>query len=447
MKSFFINIITFIITTVALLVVSTNTYADEITDFTKIDIHLTVQTTSDKLDKNLSYQLKSAEGRVFYLTLTYRYELGKSYTNVLTTTVLYSDYKFTLNSQEVVNTCNGPNGLRYFWYADGSLVGNKRGQKVVASNTQYYVDVNEYNPNIYDNASVNQTIDSIVMNFLQSGKMDSKIIDLSKNQFDESGNIVPVTEVYDLEVPQNFRVKQKSLVDLGIVEMGKDDTFYLSWEQSENIDNNGWVTEIYFKDKGYAKKEWYSLKKYKYECKWSFYNSVPNYKNKAKFNIENVNNLEEIKEIVGFKPYSTSTTKLDFMIRNKWVDEVNGITHYSNYVYLDNSNGSGSSGSSMDFNGYEVDGKEFDKGNFDDENINNNRVTDSDSYDGSNVSGNTSSNDVTSAISILKSITNDIKEFPAFFSNFFSFIPDHFVYALSALIVATIGIAFLKAVL
>lgn len=214
MKSFFINIITFIITTVALLVVSTNTYADEITDFTKIDIHLTVQTTSDKLDKNLSYQLKSAEGRVFYLTLTYRYELGKSYTNVLTTTVLYSDYKFTLNSQEVVNTCNGPNGLRYFWYADGSLVGNKRGQKVVASNTQYYVDVNEYNPNIYDNASVNQTIDSIVMNFLQSGKMDSKIIDLSKNQFDESGNIVPVTEVYDLEVPQNFRVKQKSLVDI-----------------------------------------------------------------------------------------------------------------------------------------------------------------------------------------------------------------------------------------
>lgn len=272
--------------------------------------------------------------------------------------------------------------------------------------------------------------------------------DLLNMSVDGMGNLTEASNVvYDLEVPLNFRVKQKSLVDLGIVELGKDDTFYLTWEQSDNINNNGWTTEIYFKEKGWAKKEWYSKKKYEYECNWSFYKQVDNYKGKASFNVENVNNLDEIKKLVGFKPYLTSATKLDFMIRNKWIDETNGITHYSNYVYLDNSNGSGSAGSSMDYNGYEINGEEFDKGNFEDENISNNRVTDSDAYDGSNVSGNTESNDVTSSISILKSICNDIKEFPAFFSNFMSFVPQHFVYALSALIIATIAIAFIKAVL
>lgn len=307
------------------------------------------------------------------------------------------------------------------------------------SNIAYYVT--------FDNVS---TFYNDILNYLrhyaETGEFSQATIDINSGNWEDgepSKNIL-----YDLEVPLNFKIKQKSLVDLGIFEMGKDSTFYLYWEQSDNLNTNGWKTEIYFKEKGKAKKHWYSLNWTKYECKWHFFSDTDNYKNKFTFNVEKITQTdEEIKEQVGFKPYETSVTKLDFMIRNKYYDESTGIMHYSNYVYLDNSNGSGSSGSSMDFNGYEIDGKEFDKGNFEDENITNNRVTDSDSYNGSNVSGNTSSNDVTSAISILKSISNDIKEFPAFFSNFFSFIPDHFVYALSALIVATIGIAFLKAVL
>lgn len=322
-----------------------------------------------------------------------------------------------------------PSGINYN--------GNTKVKKT--SNIAYYVT--------FDNLSTyNTDMMNYLRNYASTGEFSQATIDIKNGNWEDgepSKNIL-----YDLEVPLNFKIKQKSLVDLGILEMGKDSTFYLYWEQSDNLNTNGWKTEIYFKEKGKAKKHWYSLQWTKYECKWHFFSDTDNYKNKFTFNVEKITQTdEEIKEQVGFKPYETSVTKLDFMIRNKYYDESTGIMHYSNYVYLDNSNGSGSSGSSMDFKGYEIDGKEFDKGNFDDDHITNNRVTDSDSYNGSNVSGNTSSNDVTSAISILKSISNDIKEFPAFFSNFFSFIPDHFVYALSALIVATIGIAFLKAVL
>lgn len=349
------------------------------------------------------------------------------------------------NGNDMVLDNDGRNNTGDNFYSFNNVInssainynGNTKVKKT--SNISYYVTFNNVST-FYDD------VRSYLTHYAQTGEFSQATIDINSGNWEDgepSKNIL-----YDLEVPLNFKIKQKSLVDLGIFEMGKDSTFYLYWEQSDNLNTNGWKTEIYFKEKGKAKKHWYSLNWTKYECKWHFFSDTDNYKNKFTFNVEKITQTDdEIKEQVGFKPYETSVTKLDFMIRNKYYDESTGIMHYSNYVYLDNSNGSGSSGSSMDYNGYEINGEEVDKSDLDDGNISNNRVTDSDSYNGSNVSGDTSSNDVTSAISILKSISNDIKEFPSFFSNFFSFIPDHFVYALSALIVATIAIAFIKAVL
>ena len=455
MKSYIVNLIVFVITTVALLYISIDVYADEIStsdikgpsirieDEGSISKDNPTGRRSDTLDisayGNTSFSSNSEIKVTNFLFSCDWTEDSKNYR------IFHVVSLISAKGNDLVIDNNGINNSGEKFFAFTHVINpsgiNYHGQTKVCqtSDINYYVKFKNV-------SSFQDDYLNYLRHYAETGEFSEATIDIKNGNWEDgepSKNIL-----YDLEVPLNFKIKQKSLVDLGIFEMGKDSTFYLYWEQSDNLNTNGWKTEIYFKEKGKAKKHWYSLNWTKYECKWHFFSDTDNYKNKFTFNVEKITQTDdEIKEQVGFKPYETSVTKLDFMIRNKYYDESTGIMHYSNYVYLDNSNGSGSSGSSMDYNGYEINGEGVDKSDLDDGNISNNRVTDSDSYNGSNVSGDTSSNDVTSAISILKSISNDIKEFPSFFSNFFSFIPDHFVYALSALIVATIAIAFIKAVL
>lgn len=455
MKSYIVNLIVFVITTVALLYISIDVYADEISTSDIKGPSIRIEDESMITNDNPTGRVSSTLDISFYGYTSFKSNSEIKVTNFLFS-CKYSDggknylifhtvSLISAQGNDLVVDNNGRNGSGENFYMFQNVINpsgiNYTGKTKVChtSDIAYYVKFNNV-------STFQDDILKYIRHYAETGEFSEATIDIKNGNWEDgepSKNIL-----YDLEVPLNFKIKQKSLVDLGIFEMGKDSTFYLYWEQSDNLNTNGWKTEIYFKEKGKAKKHWYSLNWTKYECKWHFFSDTDNYKNKFTFNVEKITQTDdEIKEQVGFKPYETSVTKLDFMIRNKYYDESTGIMHYSNYVYLDNSNGSGSSGSSMDYNGYEINGEEVDKSDLDDGNISNNRVTDSDSYNGSNVSGDTSSNDVTSAISILKSISNDIKEFPSFFSNFFSFIPDHFVYALSALIVATIAIAFIKAVL
>ena len=455
MKSYIVNLIVFVITTVALLYISIDVYADEISTSDIKGPSIRIEDESMITNDNPTGRVSSTLDISFYGYTSFKSNSEIKVTNFLFS-CKYSDggknylifhtvSLISAQGNDLVVDNNGSNGSGENFYMFQNVINpsgiNYTGKTKVChtSDIAYYVKFNNV-------STFQDDILKYIRHYAETGEFSEATIDIKNGNWEDgepSKNIL-----YDLEVPLNFKIKQKSLVDLGIFEMGKDSTFYLYWEQSDNLNTNGWKTEIYFKEKGKAKKHWYSLNWTKYECKWHFFSDTDNYKNKFTFNVEKITQTDdEIKEQVGFKPYETSVTKLDFMIRNKYYDESTGIMHYSNYVYLDNANGSGSSGSSMDYNGYEINGEEVDKSDLDDGNISNNRVTDSDSYNGSNVSGDTSSNDVTSAISILKSISNDIKEFPSFFSNFFSFIPDHFVYALSALIVATIAIAFIKAVL
>lgn len=455
MKSYIVNLIVFVITTVALLYISIDVYADEISTSDIKGPSIRIEDESMITNDNPTGRVSSTLDISFYGYTSFKSNSEIKVTNFLFS-CKYSDggknylifhtvSLISAQGNDLVVDNNGRNGSGENFYMFQNVINpsgiNYTGKTKVChtSDIAYYVKFNNV-------STFQDDILKYIRHYAETGEFSEATIDIKNGNWEDgepSKNIL-----YDLEVPLNFKIKQKSLVDLGIFEMGKDSTFYLYWEQSDNLNTNGWKTEIYFKEKGKAKKHWYSLNWTKYECKWHFFSDTDNYKNKFTFNVEKITQTDdEIKEQVGFKPYETSVTKLDFMIRNKYYDESTGIMHYSNYVYLDNTNGSGSSGSSMDYNGYEINGEEVDKSDLDDGNISNNRVTDSDSYNGSNVSGDTSSNDVTSAISILKSISNDIKEFPSFFSNFFSFIPDHFVYALSALIVATIAIAFIKAVL
>lgn len=356
-------------------------------------------------------------------------------------------------------------------YSDGNLINNRVGYydydnyKILWFYNYYCSDGSNWS----DNVDLFYTLPSDLM-IIGGNSIDFKLIADKLNdfvngvqvgeiktsddvEFDNDGNIVEKSKiVYDLEVPLNFRIKQKSLVDLPLIGgVGKDNTFYLTWEQSDKVDVQGWQTEIYYKEKGSAKKEWYSSKKYPYELSWSYWDSVANYKSKYTFNVENVPMQQELIDLLGFKPYSCNVTKLDFMIRNKYLDE-NGILHYSNYVYINNTSGSGSSGSDMDYSASEIDGEEVDKllnenGSFSSDDLDNNIVSDSDNYFNSNVGDGVGSDDYLSAVGILKGLANDLKEFPSFFSSFFSFLPSHFIYALSALILFLITIAFIKSVL
>lgn len=316
------------------------------------------------------------------------------------------------------------------------------GGSVSSLNAQYIYTTSSSVPSDWFTAHSREFsyMQEFVKNYLQNGAEGIENMDGVSN-----GNSNPST-YYDLEPPLDFRIKQKSLVDLKIIELGKDSTFYMYWEQSEGVNVQGWETEIYYKDKGYTRKNWYSVNKKKYELPWTYYTSVPNYKNKYTFNYEKVPIPQSLIDKLGYKPYEQVTTKLDFMIRNKCIDS-DGNIHYSNYVYIDNLNGSGSDGSDMDYVATEIDGSSLDNEGMSNDNIDKNIVSDSDYYINTDVSGNSSYNDVASAFSILKSISNDLKEFPSFFSSFFSFIPSQYVYALSAMIILLIAVAFIKAII
>ncbi|MDY6328788.1 MAG: hypothetical protein SPL51_04840 [Lachnospiraceae bacterium] len=468
MKSFIINIFTFLITTVALLVVSTNTYADEITDFTKIDIHISVRSTSDKLDKNLSYQLKSAEGRVYFVTLLYRYEIGSSYTNVVTRTYLYSDYKFTLNSSEVVNTCNGPNGLRYFWFADMSVVGITRGQKVVASNTQYYVDINKYNPNVYDNQSVNDTVDSIIMNFLTSGKMSDQVIDMSNREWNSEGEpIESGLPIRDIETPKNVKVLHTKNMDRW--------DFRINWDIPE-MNNHHYYVNIHVAD--YLKFKKFAWQNYHNftvgwhpisndtECAQGYYlykidEDIACHEGlanawKKEYGGDKMS-LSKAKSYFNMEGSLLGASKHDFVKKWKypgitiqfWYRDEKGRMHTSNYVQItDLGECDGYVANELSKFDYLNDGNSGEIADTD------NNVTDkvvdnsSGNYDGSSDVMHDNNEDIEekSAIEILKSMMRDLKSFPNFFVEFFSFLPGQVSQYLYALIIVMIPLVLLKIV-
>lgn len=144
-------------------------------------------------------------------------------------------------------------------------------------------------------------------------------------QMDSSadGSIVPLEKLYDLEIPQNVNVDVS----------GKKTT--ITWEQSDDVDVQGWETEIYVNQTGYTKKQYWS-KKIKYDSNWLFADEVLNYKNKYSYNGIMMPVVEEyLKNKLGYDPHVREVQKSNFMIRNKYVDETTGITHYSNFVKFD----------------------------------------------------------------------------------------------------------------
>lgn len=253
------------------------------------------------------------------------------------------------------------------------------------------------------------------------------------SDFTISGGTVSKVSNYSLEPPLNVKVNNfnpKKVV--------------LQWEQSEDKNIDGWETEIYIKQKGTYKKTIFSNKK-NYDTDWQAQPFTPTYKKKYIFNsltLETTDKyLIDFIDNNGYQPQVSTVEKTDIMLRNKYIDD-NGQIYYSNYVYLYQD-------SDYKYIANEVDGSELDKNGMSTDNIDKNVITDSEIYDNSDTSTIFDNTDVTSSsgVGMLKSLLNDIKDFPRFFYEFFCFIPEQVYLAISALIVCLVPIALLKLVL
>ena len=314
-----------------------------------------------------------------------------------------------------------------------------------STNAMYYI-ITKSNIN-YNNSDYQSELNDTACNYFLSYIKSGVLPDGMRENKDE------LKPVYDLEIPLDFKIKNHYNIDIGPLELGvKRDQFTLSWHQSDNINNAGWETEIYIEPTFSTRQHlWSTAKSTKIDYK--LYDTVLNSKNKYKVNLTEKKYMktlyDDLFEKLGYEPAFITLSNCQFMVRNKWTNPDTQQIHYSNYVYTDGNFKDG-------YKSYEIDGKKFDEGitngdKFDDTLVDNARKTDSDLYTGQDTTGTsgTSNNDFTDStnnIGILKSLSNDLKDFPRFFTSFFDFIPNHIIAGLTALIALSIILGFLRAV-
>lgn len=203
--------------------------------------------------------------------------------------------------------------------------GGKLESTLIIGNSQFYTGSFILNPAVKEvngfQSKFKSNVPVYVINYMD---YERGLYDNAKEySFDSSGSLVFKDVVYDLEIPLNVNVDVS----------GKKTT--ITWEQSNDIDVQGWETEIYVNQTGYTKKQFWS-KKVKYDSNWLFADEVFNYKNKYTYKGIMMPVVEDyLKNNLGYDPHVREVQKSNFMIRNKYVDESAGITHYSNFVKFD----------------------------------------------------------------------------------------------------------------
>ena len=231
----------------------------------------------------------------------------------------YNDcYGNDLNSNMIYSTTDVNNNTVYFngYTGDNVIQGSMSGLLFLDwSGYIYITDADDTEILTKGSNAFYNAFNSIVGT--SGGTSTFKVID---------GEIVYDENIYyDLELPLNIKVKQKSLIDLGIIEFGKDDPLYFTWEQNDPSYTK-WTTEIYVSCSGSVKKHWYSIKSEEFETDFIYYTSVDTYKLKYTFDISKDKILDAyIKEQVG--DYYSASCKPKFMFKNAWYDSSTGIQH------------------------------------------------------------------------------------------------------------------------
>lgn len=317
----------------------------------------------------------------------------------------------------------------------------------ITSNANFYIDIGQF---VHNNNSIQSDADEYIKNaFLEmfEGNPPASMYNLNYLEFDEEGNLIFKDKVYDLEIPLNVRCVHNYVIDIGPVEMYDNGKTKMTWEQSKGTNVQGWKTEIYYMQKGSTGKNiWNVVNKPSFETPWFFYDEVWNYLNTTTINTLSFKDTDNyLMETLGYNPAIKSVSKTNYMVRNKYVDETNGITHYSDYVYLqEDSNGNyiASVVSSS-----ELDNIIGDNSIFTTEDIEINVDTSSDIYLGTNVTSSNNNTSFSGGISLLKGLFEDLKNFPSFLRDMFLFLPDWLITVIAAFIVVLIPLALLKMVL
>lgn len=345
-------------------------------------------------------------------------------------------YEFTVNVGDTVYYCVVPYNIIYWSYFP--MTGNYDCFETNVENFQLYKDDGGLGF-----ANYKQIVTDLLNGKNYSGEPGGSFI------VDENGNITDKPPVYDLEIPLNVKCKyfDKTIADI----FTYGNAYYkITWCQSDKVDVQGWKTEICVSQKvKYGKYQWSVLTSpHIYESKYHKIDEVDNFLGsyKKKWSDKDLNSdiMEELYNYVenekGYHPMSTSVQNTNFCIRNKFVDS-DGITHYSDYVYLkedDDGNYTASviSSQQVDENGGITN---VDYGTEDSiVDVNNEDYVNTDVSTGITSSG---------SLSVLKSVFNEVMAFPDFFKTVLDFLPDTIMIVFGAAIVITIGIALVKLVI
>lgn len=342
------------------------------------------------------------------------------------------------NEQPIYNAMYQTNNGMYVWVSNPNATSDTMfntyfdGTDFIINETNalFYFCVSDVDSDYANGHCVFDDVFSCIDEFVSNGKFISdKYYDLGVFEFDNTtGTLIKKGAQYELEIPLNVNVNAFQPKKLTV-----------TWEQSvDNVD--GWETEFYIQQTGkYGKNIWNVFNKKSFDTGWMYYKSVQNYKETFTFNALALKNTEnyliDLIDNNGYAPQITEVEKTNIMMRNKFVDD-NGLVYYSNFVYLYQD-------SNYEFIANEVSAKDVDNSDMTTDVISNSVVTDSDVYQNSSADGD-KNNDTSSSIGTLRTLLNDIKDFPKFFGEFFMFFPDEVITALSALLIALVPICLIK---
>ena len=465
------------ITTVALLFVSINVYADEksVSDIKgpSIRIEDEANITSDNPTGRVSSTLNiSSSGIKFFKSnseikvtnFLFRCEYtsdGKNYRLFRTVSLV------SASGNDVVLDNNDRNnsGDNFFCFQD---VINPSGINYTGKTKVCHTSDIAYYVTFHNVSSFDNDILSYLRHYAQTGEFSEATIDISNRDWDSEGEPIDSgAPIRDIETPQNVKVLHTKNMDRW--------DFRINWDVPEMNNHHYYVrVEVadYLKFKKFA---WQSYHNFtvgwhhatnEAECSQGYYlykidEDVACHQGlanawKKEYGGDKMS-LSKAKSYFNMEGSLLGASKHDFVKKWKypgitiqfWYRDENGRMHTSNYVQLtDLGECDGYVANELSKFDYLNDGNSGEIADNDKNVIN--KVVDNSSgnYDGSSDVMHDNNEDIEekSAIEILKSMMRDLKNYPDFFVEFFSFLPGQISQYLYALIIVMIPLVLLKIV-
>lgn len=475
MKSYIVNLIVFVITTVALLYISIDVYADEISTSDIKGPSIRIEDESMITNDNPTGRVSSTLDISFYGYTSFKSNSEIKVTNFLFS-CKYSDggknylifhtvSLISAQGNDLVVDNNGRNGSGENFYMFQNVINpsgiNYTGKTKVChtSDIAYYVKFNNV-------STFQDDILKYIRHYAETGEFSEATIDISNKDWDSDGEPIDSgAPIQDIETPKNVKVLHTKNMDRW--------DFRINWDIPE-MNNHHYYVNIHVADYLKFKKfAWQSYHNFtvgwhpvtnEAECSQGYYlykidEDVACHQGlanawKKEYGGDKLS-LSKAKTYFNMEGSLLGASKHDFVKKWKypgitiqfWYRDENGRKHTSNYVQLtDIGECDGYVANELSKFDYLNDGNSGEIADTDKNVIN--KVVDNSSgnYDGSSDVMHDNNEDIEnkSAIEILKSMLNDLKSYPDFFVEFFSFLPGQISQYLYALIIVMIPLLLLK---